>query len=53
MVGPIYKENERLISGKGERKKEKEKADAESTVTGSWPLSDLGLSIRCRSASHR
>ena len=40
MVNPSYKENERLVSGEGERE-EKEKEDSESSQ-----------STDCRSTSH-
>ena len=40
MVGPTYNENERIISGEGEReKKVYEKSDIESTGKARWPLS--------------
>ena len=46
MVGPIYLENKRQISGEREREREggrgKEKADNESTGTVSRSLSELG-----------
>ena len=40
MVGPSYKENEKLISWEGEwEKKKDQKADSESTEATGWPLS--------------
>ena len=53
-VGPSYKENERIISGKRESEEEKirRKAAMESMETASWPLRDSGLNSRCRPASH-
>ena len=47
MVSPSYKENERLISGEGE-KEEKirgKTADIESTAAGNWPLKDLSQAL--------
>ena len=58
MVGPSYKENEKLTSGEGEREREREnqiwldeKANSESSDTANWLLSDLVQRTGCRSAS--
>ena len=45
MVGPTYKENERLIFAK-------EEEEEESTGIASWPLSDSSLSTLCKPDSH-
>ena len=42
MVGPSYKENNRLFSGEGEiEEKKMTKKQTESMGKPSWPLSDL------------
>ena len=52
MVDARYKENETLISGEGEREEKIRRKNKESTGTAKLPLSILGLSTNCRSASH-
>ena len=43
MIGSNYKENERLISGEGEKKeKKKKKKQTECMGKASWSLSDWG-----------
>ena len=48
MVGPSYKENEKLIFWERKREKKKlwgEKADGESMETASWLLRDKALDV--------
>ena len=46
MIGLLYKYSEMLISGEGERKKNKNKKAGYTAMAG-WPLSDLSLSNPC------